>query len=196
MRVLRHIDFRVTLKPDYTATITVNPASLISETSRVFVEQQFWQPLGDSNPCQRAENPASWTSRRRGRLMGNWLGNVDSNHDYLIQSQASCLLDDSPPIFRGPLTGRRRNHTSLFLIAQGGQEHFVTPPRSSSSHFGREKRFPGTLRAPGAMEHAFCVRKNASLPGVRCPIKGKRTTRKSGRRSPLSQDLRITRCSR
>lgn len=123
------IDFRVTLKPDYTATITVNPASLISETSRVFVEQQFWQPLGDSNPCQRAENPASWTSRRRGRLMGNWLGNVDSNHDYLIQSQASCLLDDSPPMFRSPLTGRRRNHTSLFLIAQGGQEHFVTPPR-------------------------------------------------------------------
>ena len=33
MRVLRHIDFRVTLKPDYTATITVNPAYLISETS-------------------------------------------------------------------------------------------------------------------------------------------------------------------
>lgn len=27
------IDFRVTLKPDYTATITVNPAYLISETS-------------------------------------------------------------------------------------------------------------------------------------------------------------------
>ena len=46
MRVLRHIDFRVTLKPDYTATITVNPAYLISETSRVFVERQFWQTIG------------------------------------------------------------------------------------------------------------------------------------------------------
>ena len=46
MRVLRHIDFRVTLKPDYTATITVNPAYLISETSRVFVEQQFCQTIG------------------------------------------------------------------------------------------------------------------------------------------------------
>lgn len=56
--------------------------------------------------------------------MEKWLGNVDSNHDYLIQSQASCRLDDSPPILHGPLTGRRRNNTSLSAVAQEGKGFF------------------------------------------------------------------------
>ncbi len=46
-----------------------------------------WYPQGDLNPCFRNESPVS-SAELDDRGTGKWLRNLDSNQDYLIQSQA------------------------------------------------------------------------------------------------------------
>lgn len=58
-RFLKRLDFQIRIKPDKSVTITANPAYLVSETVSRFAARKIWQSLGDSNPCYRAENPAS-----------------------------------------------------------------------------------------------------------------------------------------
>ena len=51
---------------------------------------QGWYPQGDLNPCFWNESPVSWTGLDDGGTEKDWLRNLDSNQDYLIQSQACC----------------------------------------------------------------------------------------------------------
>ena len=65
-----------------------------------------------------------------------WLGNVDSNHDCLIQSQVSCQLDDSPPF--PPVRNASeetaphyaRHSSRDFGMSQGGDINFQKSEKS------------------------------------------------------------------
>ena len=116
----------------------------------------FWQPLGDSNPCQRAENPASWTTRRRGRLMKKKMAGERGLEPRLPDPESGVLPIRRFPTVLSPPSHRLQEVSYQHILRSARGENktgrgacFTTPHRLSYPLEGPERSsFPCPAKDP------------------------------------------------